>query len=494
MARKPSAVNKNRSQSEESNISSLIQGIYSGEYILIVGSEVILDKAKFPDCNGDINQYIINEINKDNRQKINDFVDYKSFTDIIRNSPISTLDPINQLLVDEFDYRIDDMSDSLVELITTKLFRFVMTTTVDSYVETLMRAVWGEDLLVVNIEDQTSLKNLQDELSNNQGSFGKNSFSRPTLFYIFGKARKTFGRKKNFVETDIDAIKCIEKWMKLGEGRDRITPFLKERHFLSIGCKFDDWYFRFFWYIITRGFGDEGRNANPDRLDNIAMSFRDNDSDKQLKDYLSSVNSCIHCDANDFISQLNNVLTSIDVGSPFRDIILNHRREGGIFISYKSCDFTAASSLFCRLEKEFGYNVWFDSEQLHGGEDYLSEIQKVIRKTKVFIPILSSSISEDLKNQGVGLDSFYSLEWRFAAEMPGVTIIPVSIEKYNLRGEENQIFLDLINQHRRMNLMSEIHPSGVELSPRNYVNNNDDELFGYFRLIRDINYVLGIQS
>lgn len=491
MARKPSLLLNQISKPDESNISSLIQGIYSGEYILILGSEVILDKLKFPDCNGDINKYIINEINKDNRLKIKNYTDFKSFTEIIKNTPLSSVDPINQLLTDEFDYNTDDMSESLVSFLKTKLFRFVMTTTVDSYLETLLYEIWGEELLVVNIEDQASLKNLQDELSKAQGPYGKNMFSRPTLFYIFGKARKTIGRKKNFVETDIDAIKCIEKWMRLGEGRDRITPYLKEKHFLSIGCKFDDWYFRFFWYIITRGFGDEGRNANPERLDNIAMSFNNNESDNHLKDYLASVNSYIHSDANDFITQLNNVLTSIEIGSPFRDIILNRRREGGIFISYKnSCDFIAASSLFCRLEKEFGFNVWFDNDKIHAGNDYMTDIQNVIKQSKVFIPLLSTSVSKDLLERKEELDTFYSLEWRYAAETPNIIIIPVVIGDYNLRGIENQIFENIINNHRRNQLLKEIHPSGVELTPKCY---NHNELYGFLRLIRDINIALGLE-
>lgn len=39
-----------------------ISGIFNNEYILVVGSGVILDREQFPNTGGDINQHIINEI------------------------------------------------------------------------------------------------------------------------------------------------------------------------------------------------------------------------------------------------------------------------------------------------------------------------------------------------------------------------------------------------------------------------------------------------
>jgi len=74
--------------------------------------------------------------------------------------------------------------------------------------------------------------------------------------------------------------------MQLDEGNKSIVPFLRKKRMLALGCKFDNWYFRFFWYIITRGFGIRDRDGNPNTIDN-----------------------------------------------PFRELILSRRREGGIFIS-----------------------------------------------------------------------------------------------------------------------------------------------------------------
>ena len=70
MARKPKDINNS---SQEKSVffdeRSFVDGVFNNEYILVVGNNVILDRAKFPNTDGDINRYIINEINNDRRKK-----------------------------------------------------------------------------------------------------------------------------------------------------------------------------------------------------------------------------------------------------------------------------------------------------------------------------------------------------------------------------------------------------------------------------------------
>ena len=480
MARKPSAIiRQDKSRTRSFDDQAFVDGVFNNEYILVVGNGVILDRSKFPEANGDINRYIINEINKDRRAVRLDFVEYKSFTDIFRGTALDEIDPIYSLLTDGYEFALDEISPELTELLRTKLFKFVLTTTIDGYLETLMRDIWGDELRVVNIEDANSLTDFQTALENSR----VNKYVQPTLFYVFGKVVEGKLKPRRFVETDSDAIKIIEKWMRMDSGKDLIIPFLKKKHILALGCKYDDWYFRFFWYILTRGFGEEDRTGNPLTVDNLAMVFDSNESDQKLKEYLSRVGVCIHEDVWEFMKHIYSLLTSTDAESPFRQMVMAKRRENGIFISYKSCDVLAASELFCRLTHEKGLNVWFDNIRLNGGDDYNKTIREAISKSKIFIPILSPAVNVDIDKKGADIDTYYSQEWREASQVQGMVILPVAIDGYNLRGGQNQVFEQIIRTS----------PSGIDMmqKPSNLKN---PEKVGYEKLVASIYKHLGIEE
>lgn len=448
MARKPKDINNS---SQEKSVffdeRSFVDGVFNNEYILVVGNNVILDRAKFPNTDGDINRYIINEINNDRRKKRVDFIDHKDFTEIIRATPLDETDPIYGLLTeDDFDYALSDISPELSKLLRTKLFKFVLTTTIDGYVETLMRNIWGKELRVVNISDNQSLKDFQSALKNSR----VNKYEQPTLFYVFGKVVKGHEKPKGFMETDVDAIRYIETWIKEIDN-NYIIPFLKRKRMLAIGCKFDDWYFRFFWYILTRGFDDTDREGAKDSegniltKDNLATLFSPDDpADQHLQEYLRRRGVCVHPDVWQFMDHIYTLLTSTDIDSPFRKMILEKRRMGEIFISYKSSDVLFASELFCKLAREKKLNVWFDNVRLNGGDYYEKEIQKAIGKAKIFISILSPAVQKDLEDKGEQIDSYYSKEWRWASENGQLIILPISIGGYDLKSSYHQVFKDIV--------------------------------------------------
>lgn len=449
MARKPKDLNHSQ---KENNCTfdekSFVDGVFNNEYILVVGSGVILDRARFPQTDGDINRYILNEINNDRREERADFVDHKNFTDVIRATPSDKQDPIYSLLADGIEYELDDISPELTQLLRSKLFKFVLTTTIDGYVETLMRDIWGDELRIVNISDNQSLKDFQSALE----TCRVNKYEQPTLFYVFGKVVKGHEKPKGFMETDVDAIRYIEKWMKDLDNR-HIVPFLKKKRMLALGCKFDDWFFRFFWYILSRGFDDAEREGAKDTdgsiltRDNLASMFNPDDpADQHLKEYLHRRGVCMHDDVWLFMNHIYNLLTSTELDSPFRQMILEKRRMGEIFISYKSNDVLFASELFCKLAREKRLNVWFDNAELNGGDNYGEIIKEAIRKAKIFIPILSPSISKDMEEKGDSISTFYSNEWRWASENSQLTIMPVSIGGYDLKSPLHQIFKRIVNR------------------------------------------------
>lgn len=391
-----------------------IETIFQDEYILVIGSEVILNKEV--DSSGDISQYILNVINGSNKN-------YKDFNELESNSD-NNIDVIRNLLNSkEFCYDIDDISSELRDLLEMKVFRFILTTTFDSYIETLMTKIWGKELRVVNINDDASLKAIRKELT----SFREGErYLHPTLFYIFGKAVKD--ESKKYVKTDDDAIQIIDKWIKLGD-EDPILKFMRSKRLLALGCKFENWYFRFFWYILRRDKGtDDGRRIL--KPGEVAITFIENDrSDKKLENYLQRSRIYIHGEARKFMKSMTQKITSPEFNDVFVEKLTDYRRSGGIFLSYNSKDIVIAKKIFYQLHDR--YNVWFDNSSLRGGDNYDHKIEEAIAAARIFIPILTPHIAKDLADGNI--DNYYNREWRMAAQLGDKTIIPLAVNGYDLR-------------------------------------------------------------
>lgn len=394
--------------------SQFVEDVFNDEYILVVGSEVIMNTEEEP--SGDVNQYILRAINS----TINSNEQYKDFNELYRETAAG-IDPIRNLLNydEDFTYDINDMSPELCDLLKTRLFRFVLTTTFDGYLETLMRTIWGDKLRVVNVRDKATADELRKILASCRGS---HTYTAPTLIYIFGKAVKD--ESKPFVRTDDDAILAIDQWMQMSKELDPLLRFISNKKLLALGCKFEDWYFRFFWYILKR-------DINRFREGQVAFLLDEQDVlEQKLMSFLKHSKIFRHHGARAFMTDITTMLTSTSPENPFCSLISNNRKHGGVFISYSSKDFYIASRLFFMLCKQ-GFNVWFDNSNLHGGDDYNREIDVAIEKSQVFLTVLSPSVAEDLINNRT--ENYYNKEWRKANQFEDKHIIPVAVNDYDLR-------------------------------------------------------------
>ena len=419
-----------RDEGAQFNKERFIEAVFNQEYILVVGSKVIMDFGEEP--SGDVNRYILSAVNRSLGTS------YESYDDVIRYA--GGADPIRNLLNSESDFSYDrkDISPELKKLLETKLFPFVLTTTFDSYLETLMKSVWGDHLRVVNIDDSASLKDLRDALSSCREN---EQYKQPTLFYIYGKADKD--SRRHFVRTENDAIRIIEKWMQM-PNEDAILRFIRSKKVLALGCKFEDWYFRTFWYVLKHDFEHFADGE-------VAMEIDPNDrSDRNLMRYMDRMRIYNHGDARAFMRSIEADLTSMLEENPFRALVLSHRRSGGVFLSYCSDDVLSAAQLFVQLCKA-GYNVWFDNDRLKGGDDYDKDIAAAIDDSPVVITLLSPLVESNLKD---GKDSYYKKEWAMAAKEEDKIIIPVAIDGYDLRGDAHSQYEEIIGRK----------VSGVDLS------------------------------
>ena len=81
---------------------------------------------------------------------------------------------------------------------------------------------------------------------------------------------------------------------------------------------------------------------------------------------------------------------------------------GAIFISYAAQDEDAAERLAAAL-RDAGLDVWFDRDELRGGDAWDALIRQRIRECALFVPVISAHT--DARSEG-----YFRLEWRLAAE------------------------------------------------------------------------------
>ena len=403
----------------EFNMEEAIGHVFNHEYILIVGSEVILKPTVEP--SGDVNDYLLRHINQQLGRK------YGNFDDVILHSG-NDIDPIRKLLSwEKFKQSmvVSDVSEELQGLLRTKLFKVVITTTFDSYVEILMREIWGQDedgkdnFRKVNIWDEESVAAFKDALKKYKDP---KDYNEPTIIYAFGKFEEQ--KELTFARKDFEYIQTIERWMKLDNRSNIIMEFIKSKRILSLGCKFDNWYFRFFWYILKR---KEEKQCEGD----IAISLDKNDrSDQKLEKYLRN-SRVIMTDQKprEFMRLITEALTSTEPTNPYHALVTRYRRRGKIFFSYCKEDEALAREIFQQLSPLYP-NLWFDREIILGGENYDEDIRIGINNAQVFIPLLTPNIADDLKNGST--DHYYIDEWRQAAKRQNeLAVIPLAVGDFS---------------------------------------------------------------
>lgn len=418
--------------SRKFNTKKFIKDVLNDKYALVIGNEIVLDTKLEP--TGDVHQFLLRKVN----ESLN--VEYDSYSDIALEIT-EKKNPIRRMIEnEEIRFLSDNVSPDLMALLETKLFTTVLTTTTDGYLEIAMRKIWGNNLRVVNIYDKETVDDFQKSLRNCRRV---QKYNQPTLIYVFGKLVAN-ELKMKYVKTDSDAIELIAKWMRLDvEANNEMLDFIRSKRLLALGCKYDNWYFRFFWYVLT-GVSKSNEENDYDGKGEVAFSLdKEDKAEGKLLQFLDRTDICVLGNARSFINNITTTLTKETEDAPFRRQIVDARRRNGIFISYCSKDALAACQLFFRLcEKK--YDVWLDNARLYGGDNYESEIADAINSAKVVITLLTPNIANDLKNGET--DNYYNKEWRMAQQFGDKVIIPLAVNGYDLRDDYNQEYEKIINK------------------------------------------------
>lgn len=79
-----------------------------------------------------------------------------------------------------------------------------------------------------------------------------------------------------------------------------------------------------------------------------------------------------------------------------------------IFLSYASQDADAARRI-CDALRAAGLEVWFDQNELRGGDAWDASIRKQIKECALFVPIISD-------NTNAREEGYFRLEWKLAVD------------------------------------------------------------------------------
>jgi hypothetical protein len=101
--------------------------------------------------------------------------------------------------------------------------------------------------------------------------------------------------------------------------------------------------------------------------------------------------------------------------------------EGAVFLSYAHEDCAAARRLQNFLDQEAGIDVWFDEQEIKGGDDWSRKIRRNINNCSYFMPVISATATPIR-------EGYFRTEWKLVVERASRFaedarfIIPVAID------------------------------------------------------------------
>lgn len=383
------------------NIQRLSIDIFKGKYTLVIGDDVIL-KKEF--ANGNSRDYI--------RQKYTE-----EFGETLPEYGVSdTAKAEFSRWADGINYDIGMMNPNIVKLLQRKCFRIVIVTTFDLYVETVLKKVWGDKLEVVNFFNPEELPKLENLVTKAQVP--------PILVYAFGRPSSEY--ELDYVCGENDKMNLVARWF----GDDRPKNFinfladcgkrdrLERNRILAVGCKFDDWFFRFFWYCLRQDI----TNLRGD----VAISLGDDDvHDKKLVRFMGKNLIEYNHDSNAFLEELCPALENV---SGIYSHFVSKSSDPDVFISYAHEDFNIVCQIY-DAAKRLGYGVWFDDAELNPGDDVREKAHDGIDSCKVFMPILSEQTKIDLEKGNDG--RYYFKEWNRSRNNKNCIVLPVVLSGFH---------------------------------------------------------------
>jgi hypothetical protein len=308
----------------------------------------------------------------------------------------------------------------LQKLARLKSFSLFINTTYDHFLEKILKSTRSFPTEVArNTPNEKGANELDPRIFKSL-----KAGQRSLIFNIYGSAAASIAPA--YTEKDIlETIVSLQKDMEV-DRENKFFQLLESSSLLFMGCRYDDWLFRFFIRAVTnKAFDKQTSPQSRQFIGDDFPSFNCGGLERFLKAHGTEV--YYSCGNREFVDTL---FEKIQERYPGESIASAEFPETA-FISFHGHDRAAAEDLATRL-KEDGINTWYDQWDLKPGEVVDETIAKAISATPVFIPIISAA-AQQFKARG-GLSVHYHIrewEWAYGRYTEGqnpLVIIPVIID------------------------------------------------------------------
>lgn len=235
--------------------------------------------------------------------------------------------------------------------------------------------------------------------------------SEPELYYLFGRLSST---RRSFKVTEDDLLDYLHCWHNSDTRPARLGGYLSDKFLLVLGCDYPNWLFRFFWHSI-KNFTIVPQT--PEMQGVVTVSQNTLDSDRDLLNFLSRIQTSVFSTAEDFVNEFIKRYGEREVSEAtvrsYGPYEVKHEpaqqtQTCDIFISYAEEDYEPASQIAEKF-RGYGASVWFDKAVLISGDRYKTDIPELIRECRRFVPVLSATTLTEGRR-------FFKGEWSMAIE------------------------------------------------------------------------------
>lgn len=373
----------------------LIEKIVQGEVVPVIGPEFLAEDFNDPNLSMNPQQELINMLADSKEIK----GEHSSFSELLYDDayPAREREDVYDMLGEVFEPELAAInagklpqdpifrpSKLLIKLLKTCKFRFVITTSFIPLVEYAMKGIYGEN--------GVNVMNFSNNPLGNADLKGADDIQKPSVYYMFGRVCR---QSKRYVVNDSDMLAFCRSW--LSEAPSNLVNVLRTKYLLILGNNYSDWLCRFIWYSMKT------------ELDTKPKGMMVNE-DESLLQFMKRIDAFTQRDPEAVIEKIE-TLVAEKVKAQEQLKYQKPDFNTDVFLSYSRRDADVVKKLYDELTDK-GLRVWYDRENLGVGDKFMEEIKMAIRKTRVFIPVLSHNI-ENEKNESHP----YRTEWETAMEV-----------------------------------------------------------------------------
>lgn len=313
----------------------------------------------------------------------------------------NTADRVYSRLCEVFHSLALDPPPTLLKLAQITHFGLYVTTSPDSLLESAVNAarfggVKGSASLAFNPRAPEDLP------------APHKSLECPAVYHLLGKLAKT---PDQFVVSDEDMLEFFYALQGAADRLPNLFDALRENHLLFLGGAFSDWLARFFLRTAKRLRLSEKKSYDLVAADRLV-------TDPQLVLFLRIFTNKTRITGHDpigFVDELHRRWRQRHPASSTANATTYvppppKMPRDAIFISYASEDRPRVQKLKAALDAA-GLTVWFDKDQLMAGDDWEDEIETNIRRSVLFLPVISHN------TQRWRHDVYFRAEWNYADDI-----------------------------------------------------------------------------